>query len=51
MASQTSYGCSDYRMEMLLVGLRERLRQEDLSEEERRSLEKELKTLEADFYD
>jgi len=35
---------------MILVGLRARLRREDLSEEERRTLEKELKALEADFY-
>ena len=50
MPSPTHYGCSDYRTEMILVGLRTRLRQEDLSEEERQTLEKELSALEADFY-
>lgn len=50
MTSQPQYGCSDYRAEMILAGLRARLRQEDLSEEERRTLEKELRVLEADFY-
>ena len=50
MSLQTHYGCSDYRTEMILVGLRARLRQEDLSEEERETLEKELLALEADFY-
>ena len=50
MPPPTHYGCSDYRTEMILVGLRARLRQEDLSEEERQTLEKELSALEADFY-
>jgi len=51
VAAQKPYGCSDYRIEMLLAGLRARLRQKDLSEDERRALEKELESLEADFYD
>ena len=50
MPSQRPYGCSDYRIEMLLVGLRKRLQQDELSEEERRALERELQALEADFY-
>ena len=50
MPSQTSYGCGDYRTEMILIGLRARLRREDLSEEERRTLEKELNALETEFY-
>ena len=50
MPSQKPYGCSDYRVEMMLAGLRARLRQTDLSEEERRALEEELETLEAEFY-
>lgn len=50
MSSQTPYGCSDYRIEMMLAGLRARLRREDLSEAERRDLEKTLQSLEADFY-
>ena len=50
MPAQKPYGCSDYRAEMMLAGLRARLRETDLSEEERRALEKELEVLEADFY-
>lgn len=50
MPPQTQYGCGDYRTEMILIGLRTRLRQEDLSEEERRALEKELRALETEFY-
>lgn len=50
MPSQKPYGCNDYRVEMMLAGLRARLRQADLSEEERRALEKELEALEAEFY-
>jgi len=50
MPSQTHYGCGDYRTEMILIGLRTRLRQEDLSEEERLALEKELSALETEFY-
>ena len=51
MPSRPPYGCSDYRTEMILVGLRKQLRNTDLTDEERRSLEKELHDLEAKFYD
>ena len=51
MPSNPPYGCSDYRTEMILVGLRKRLRNPDLTEEERRSLEKELNDMEVKFYD
>jgi len=50
MPPQTQYGCGDYRTEMILIGLQARLRQENLSEEERRALEKELHALETEFY-
>lgn len=50
MASPARYGCNAYRTEMLMVGLRARLRREDLSKEERRSIETTLQELEADFY-
>jgi hypothetical protein len=50
MPTPSRYGCSDYRIEMLLASLRARLRKEDLSAEERRRLEKELQALEEDFY-
>jgi hypothetical protein len=50
MTSPSRYGCSDYRIEMLLASLRARLRREDLTAEERLRLEKELQDLEDDFY-
>ncbi len=50
MPPPSRYGCSDYRIEMLLAGLQARLRNEDLTEDERRRLEEELKALEDDFY-
>jgi hypothetical protein len=50
MPSPSRYGCSDYRIEMLLASLQARLRNEDLTEDERRRLEEELKALEDDFY-
>ena len=40
----------DYRTEMILVGLRKRLQQNNLTDEERRKLENELNDLEKDFY-
>ena len=50
MTSPTRYGCRDYRTEMILIGLQNRLREDDLTEEERRALEQEIADLEADFY-
>jgi hypothetical protein len=50
MPSPSHYGCSDYRVEMLLASLQARLRNEDLTEDERRRLEEELQALEDDFY-
>ena len=50
MNRNASYGCSDYREEMILVGLHERLRRSDLSEEERAELEKEIERLEKALY-
>ena len=50
MPSPSRYGCSDYRLEMMLASLRARLREADLSEDERRRLEEELQALENDFY-
>ena len=50
MPPQSNYGCGDYRTEMILVGLRTRLQQDNLTDEERRKLENELKDLEKDFY-
>ncbi len=50
MPSPSRYGCNEYRIEMLLAGLQARLRDEDLTEEERRTLEEELQAIEDDFY-
>jgi hypothetical protein len=40
------YGCTDYREEMMLAGLRVRLQKEDLSEEEKNAILKEIRSLE-----
>ena len=41
------YTCSDYRIEMILVSLRQRLRQEDLDESERKEILAQIEKLEA----
>ena len=46
MSANPVYGCGDYRLEMILVGLHERLRRENLSEKERRALEEEIRQIE-----
>ncbi len=43
------YTCMDYRQEMVLLGLRRRLEQEDLTEEERRALKARLLKLESEM--
>ena len=43
----TNYTCADYRIEMILLGLRQRLQREDLSEEERNDIVLQVKKLEA----
>lgn len=43
------YTCREYREEMVLLGLRRRLEQKDLTEEERRRLRERLERLEADM--
>ncbi|MCF8062345.1 MAG: hypothetical protein K9M82_07505 [Deltaproteobacteria bacterium] len=47
--NDAQYTCREYREEMLLLGLRRRLEQEDLSEEERRVLRARLSELEAEM--
>lgn len=42
----TPYTCNDYRAEMILLALRQRLQRPDLSEEERRQLAAEITRLE-----
>ncbi len=43
------YTCSDYRQEMRLLGLKRRLEQDDLSDEERGSIEEEIERLEREM--
>jgi hypothetical protein len=40
------YTCSEYREEMILAGLRRRVAQTDLSEQERSEIEKEIHRME-----
>ena len=42
----SQYTCNDYREEMILLGLRHKLQNEDLTEEERMNLTKEIDRLE-----
>ncbi|MCG8470844.1 MAG: D52 family tumor protein [Desulfobacterales bacterium] len=44
-----SGGCSSYRREMVLVGLQKRLQEANLSEEERRQLQREIARLEEEM--
>jgi hypothetical protein len=44
-----TYTCSDYRLEMMLLGLRRRLHEEDLSEEEKDRLLNEIQKIEAEM--
>jgi hypothetical protein len=46
MGNLQPYTCSEYRQEMVLLGLKNRLSSENLSDEEKRNLIKEIKKLE-----
>ena len=46
MENIQSYTCNDYRQEMMLLGLENRLSGENLSDEENRNLVEEIKKLE-----
>lgn len=43
------YTCNEYRQEMILVGLKNRLQREDLSEEERNDLLEKIHQLELEM--
>jgi hypothetical protein len=43
------YTCSDYRTEMILVSLRQRLKQEDLNEAEKKDIILQIEKIEADM--
>ena len=42
------YGCSDYRIEMILLGLKKRLSDTGLSTEERQAITDEIQRLESE---
>lgn len=46
MSETERYGCSDYREEMRLMGLKRRLEGDGLTEAEREEIEREIKRLE-----
>jgi hypothetical protein len=41
-----SYTCADYRIEMLLLGLRRRLASEELDRDDRKALEAQIRQIE-----
>ena len=43
------YTCADYREEMILLGLKRRLRQEDLGEEEKNVILSQIRKIEKDM--
>jgi len=47
MSNKPEYNCRQYREEMVLLGLRKRLSDQALTEDERQALEKEILCLEA----
>ncbi len=49
MKKRSKYTCRDYREEMILLSLRRRLLQKNLSEKERRVIIEEIEKLESDL--
>ncbi len=47
--NSSSYDCSDYRAEMILLSLQRRLENSDLSDSERRAVEEEIKRVKAEM--
>ena len=47
MIKHGKYTCNEYRQEMVLLGLKNRLSSENLSDEEKQNLVEEIKKLEA----
>jgi hypothetical protein len=43
------YTCTDYRTEMILVSLRQRLKQEDLNEDEKKEILLQIEEIETDM--
>ncbi len=48
-SSGNKYTCNEYRTEMILLGLNNRLNQENLTEEERQNIKEEIARLETDM--
>ena len=44
-----TYTCSDYRLEMVLLGIQRRLHEEELAEDEKERLLKEIQKIEAEM--
>lgn len=44
-----TYTCTDYRLEMILLGIRRRLHEADLPEDEKERLLKEIQKIEAEM--
>ncbi|UCH07382.1 MAG: hypothetical protein JSV55_15160 [Deltaproteobacteria bacterium] len=47
MKNDSKYTCVDYREEMTILGLKRRLREENISEEEKQAIILEMKRLES----
>ncbi|MBS3758734.1 MAG: hypothetical protein KGY61_08720 [Desulfobacterales bacterium] len=49
MTQKPQYTCNDYRLEMILLSLKQRLAGENLSEAERTEIQKEIRRLETEM--
>ena len=49
MSVDQSYTCQEYRKEMMLLGLRNRLNSPELSEEEKQGIQAEIRRLEEEI--
>ena len=49
METTSKYTCMDYRQEMILMGLKQRLNQPDLPDEEKNIIIEEIKKLESEM--
>ncbi len=50
LRTKMKYTCTEYRTEMILLGLKRRLSQDDLSEEERAAVLLEIEEIEKELY-
>jgi hypothetical protein len=47
MENESKYTCADYREEMTILGLKRRLRDENITEEQKRAIIQEIKRIES----